>query len=743
LFEFFFKYSLPDYARSDLVFTAEWPTWLLPLGAAIAVAGLSTMLWRQRRSATLGQLLSVWALQLAMLALVGVLLLQPALKTEQLKPGENTVALVIDNSASMAYGEGRRRFDVARESLAAAIPLDSTGLTAKRYAISAATEPVETFASVEPVGPSTSIADSLIDIIDGARSRSLAAVILASDGIDTAGGLSASDLADVAAFGVPIHTIGVGRDRIPEDLELSQLVAPTDALPGSTVSARVAIRHDREGEARVRVYDGDELLATEAVQLPANATTTTTRVNIDLHDAGYHRLQFSVTGVDSEVELRNNVRSTLIKVEEQQFRVLYFEGEPRWEYKFMRRAMDPEGDISLVSLLRVSPNKFYRQGLESAEQLEAGFPTTRDELFAYDALIIGSVEAATLSDEQQQIISDFVSERGGSLLMLAGPNGLGNGGWGQSVIADLLPSRLPPSSVNSFVRTKATVQLTPQGADTEMLRLAATVEENRAAWGSLPQVADYQATGNMKPAAMTLLNVVTETGTQPLLITQPYGRGHVYILASGGTWRWQMSSPLEDQNHETFWRQFMRALVASAPQGISLSAHESQGATEVQLRAEFRDDAFRPVEGIHVSAVVTHEDGDTYTLDLLPSQDDAAVHIADAPLSETGTWYVEAIAERGGEAVHVARTSIYSESGQAEYFNIRRNSALLRRLSDATGGQYFEPGDLDALPDLLRYSNAGITEQILRPVWDAPALFLLLFIVKFSEWLLRRRWRTI
>ena len=187
----------------------------------------------------------------------------------------------------------------------------------------------------------------------------------------------------------------------------------------------------------------------------------------------------------------------------------------------------------------------------------------------------------------------------------------------------------------------------------------------------------------------------------------------------------------------------MRGLVASAPPGISLSASGSHGAAGVQLRAEFRDDAFNPLEGVRVSAVVSHEDGDTYTLDLLTSQDEPAVHVADAALSETGTWYVEAIAERDGEAIHVARTSVYSESGQAEYFNIRRNSAQLVRLSDATGGQYFEPGNLDALPDLLRYSNAGVTEQILRPVWDAPALFMLLFIVKFGEWLLRRRWRTI
>ena len=96
----------------------------------------------------------------------------------------------------------------------------------------------------------------------------------------------------------------------------------------------------------------------------------------------------------------------------------------------MCRALSDDKDLQIASLLRVSPNKFYRQGIETPEQLENGFPATRDELFAYDALIIGSVEAASLSDEQQNVIHDFVSERGGSLLMLAGPNGLGNGGLG-------------------------------------------------------------------------------------------------------------------------------------------------------------------------------------------------------------------------------------------------------------------------------------------------------------------------
>jgi uncharacterized membrane protein len=740
LFEFFFKYPRADYARSDLVFTAEWPVAWLVFIAVVAVLGIALMLWRHRARAAPGQLAVVWVLQVTMLVIAGAVLMQPALRTEQLKMDDNAVALVADRSQSMAYGDGVRRIDTAIDNLEAAVS-ESAELTTLRYAFADAVDRLDDFAALEPDGAATNIAASLVGIIDGARSQSLAAVILASDGIDTSGALSTQQLTEIAALGVPVHTIGVGGDQMPDDIELSQVIVPDKTLPGTTVTARASIRHDREGTARIRVYDGDELLATEAVALPANTTMTTALVDIDLREVGYHHLQFSVDTGGDEPELRNNSRSALVNVQEQQFRALYFEGEPRWEYKFMRRAMDPNGDIRLVSLLRVSPNKYYRQGLETPEQLQDGFPTTRDELFGYDALIIGSIEAASFSEQQLELVHSFVSERGGSLLLLAGPNGLGNGGWGQSGIADLLPAMLPPRASDSFHRYKVPVRLTPQGADMQMLRLAQPGEDNRAAWSDLPAIANYQELGSLKPAASTLLDMQTTTGNQPLLVTQPFGRGHVYILATGGTWRWQMSLPLEDQRHEKFWQQLIRALVANAPPGISLTA--SGGSTERRLRAEFRDDAYRPVEGIAVSAVVSHEDGESFTVELPPSLDESGVFTANVPLGATGTWYFEAIAERDGEPLYTTRTSAYSESEEAEYFNIRRNSALLRRLSEATGGQYFDAGNLDGIDELLRYSTAGITEQIFRPVWDAPAIFLLLLLVKFGEWLLRRRWRTI
>ena len=746
MFEALFKYGRDDYARSEIVYQGDWPVWLLYGIVIVAAIGIGTFLFRRRKRAQAWQLVAIGALQIAMVGVVVWMLLQPTLATDRLRDGENTIALVLDSSGSMAYGAPLNRFDTAQQALSSALAADDApDLAVRHYELGASARAVDNFVASAPGAAATALGNSLKDILEEARYNPLAAVVLSSDGADTSGGLTADELAELAAYGVPIHTIGVGESAMPDDIELADVTVPDKALPGSTVSARVTILHDAPGTANVKVYDGDELLQLVPVELRPGAGTTTAWVEVELIEAGPHELRFSVEQADADIaetELRNNRRATLVNVANQEYRVLYFEGEPRWEYKFMRRAVTGDEDLRIATLLRVSPNKFYRQGIDSPEQLSDGFPTTRDELFGYDALIIGSVEAASLSEEQQAVIRDFVSERGGSLMMLAGPGGLGNGGWGQSGLADVLPAQLPPSSVDTFHRKKAPVSLTPQGQGSLMLRFDADADANLAAWQELPEIADYQVIGDLKPAAVTLINADTELGAIPLLVTQPYGRGHAYILASGGTWRWQMSLPLEDQKHETFWRQLLRALVASAPEAISLRAMATGEGDDISLRAEFRDDAFRPVDDVGVVAVASHESGETLTIGLVPGEEPGVFTGRLAP-PQPGTWYFEAVAERDGEPVAVGRVSLLHEAAQSEVFGIRMNAGLLQRLSTATGGRYFEAGNLDGLSDLLRYSSSGITETEYRAIWDAPIIFLLLLALKGGEWLLRRRWGTI
>ena len=160
--------------------------------------------------------------------------------------------------------------------------------------------------------------------------------------------------------------------------------------------------------------------------------------------------------------------------------------------------VEDDPNVRLVTLLRTSPNKFYRQGVEAADELVNGFPTEELELFRYDALMIGSFEAAALTPAQHDMIREFVSRRGGSLLMLGGRRGLTDGGWGPTSVAEVLPVRLPELDGPSFAREPARALLTAAGRTSAMTRLAADDEANETAWNGLPELADFQTLGGLK-----------------------------------------------------------------------------------------------------------------------------------------------------------------------------------------------------------------------------------------------------
>ncbi|MGY8795788.1 MAG: vWA domain-containing protein, partial [Woeseiales bacterium] len=254
MFESLFKYSREDYARGEIVFINDWPEWLLYALVVVAVIAVAAGLYRRRSHASTFVLLSIGMLQLAMIAVVMFILLQPTLSSQVMRDGENSVALALDNSASMAHGLTESRFVAARQNLNNAIQADTLqNLSLRHYELGDSAELVDSFLSSIPTENATSMAGGLLRILDEARFSPLAAVVLASDGADTNGGLSADELAEIAAFGVPIHTIGVGREAMPEDIELSNVTVPDNSLPGSTVSARVTIRHDQAANARIKV----------------------------------------------------------------------------------------------------------------------------------------------------------------------------------------------------------------------------------------------------------------------------------------------------------------------------------------------------------------------------------------------------------------------------------------------------------------------------------------------------------
>src|SRR5690606_13313951 len=252
---------------------------------------------------------------------------------------------------------------------------------------------------------------------------------------------------------------------------------------------------------------------------------------------------------------------------------------------------------------RTAPEKFLRLDVDSADELASGFPKSRAELFGYSALILGSIEASFFTHDQLQMIQEFVSKRGGGLLMLGGRNSFGEGGWAGTPVAEVLPVQLERSGgERKFIQLE--VRPTRAGVIHPVTRIAATPQESEARWQTLPAVSTANVVGSLKPGATALLS--TPDGAT-VLAHQRYGRGHAMVFTPQDSWLWQMHNDIsvDDQTHETFWRQVLRYLVQDAADPIRLAAPSlARVGQSVDVSAIVEDTAFSGVNDVEVIARV-------------------------------------------------------------------------------------------------------------------------------------------
>jgi len=746
--DFLLGHSIWAFRSGELAFARGWPLWLLfALAGAGLVAILITLLRRSELHAL--QRVVIGLLQFAFLALALLLLWRPVLNVERIRDRENVVAVVVDDSGSMnaAHGEDGSWREQAVRALNDSGALKQIGASSelRLFSFNERAQSLESLDALPGGGAATRIGDALGTVTQMAASVPMAAVVLVSDGAENGGTLGEAQLARLAATGIPVHAIGVGPEQPDNDMELEQLQVPDSAVAGEVLRAVVSIRHQRQRGTRVRVYDGEKLIAAQEVPLPGKAGLTTVGVEFPAGEEGVRDLRVQLDAVAGEASALNNERRAIIDVDGRARSVLYLEGEPRWEYKFMRRAADGDRSLRVVSAMRATPNRFYRQGVKSGDELKNGLPETEAELDSYDAVILGSIEAAAFSHDQHEWLKDYVDRRGGSLMLLAGRDGMGDGGWGRVPLQALLPARLPGGPQPGYGARSTKARLTPYGQESPVGRLDADPARNEKLWSEMPSLADFQDIGPLRPGAVVLLEAQSAQRVDPLLVWQRYGRGSTWLMASASTWRWQMRLPLEDQRHELFWRQLLHALAAPAPPRVSLQAertvYEDEGS--VQIEAQVLDETYRPVPGAVVSVTAAAESGAAAPVTVEPSGRDDGRYRVRVQAATAGMYRVEMTAKVGDRALGQAETHLRRVDGVREQFGLYQHRPMLERIARETDGRYWTLDDLAGLPEAIRYSRAGMVERQTLDLWNMPLALLLLALLKLSEWLLRRLWRRL
>ncbi|HWF07009.1 MAG TPA: glutamine amidotransferase [Bryobacteraceae bacterium] len=748
MFEFLFKYPPAIFSKGKFLLLSGWPLWLLLLLIVAAAAGL---FWNMRQRHGLlsnPRATAIWLAQTALIALVLFMLWHPAISVARLRPQENVVAVLVDHSRSMGIADdGKPRIQSAEDLLNNTLLPDlQKRFQVRMYKFGRDAVRIDEARNLAADDNATRIGDSLKHIASEAGTMPLGAVVLLSDGGDNTGGIDRDTIAQLHALRLPVHTIGFGPDHFAKDIEIVDVAAPARALAQSRVSARVAIRQHGFAGSKVRlvVRENDHPISEQEITLKPDPEQSETIV-FNAGAEGAHSFQIGVTPSPGEQNTQNNSVTRLVNVASGKKRILYIEGEPRWEFKFIRRAVEDDPGLELATVLRTTQNKIYVQGNGDKDRaVQDGFPTKADVLFQYDGLIIGSVEANYFSNEQQAMIRDFADRRGGGVLFLAGRFSLSDGAYAKTPMAEMMPLRL--SNEKTWSRNFAYATLTDAGKESVITRLEEQRDQNIARWQKMPQIANYAVMGAPKPGAVVLMNV-NEAGHRPtpLLAIQNYGHGRVGVFATAGSWRWKMLQDHNDRTHSEFWSQLMRWMVTETPgQVLSSTPHQVlPDDTHVPLRVSVRDKNYETVSGATVQTTIARPDGRSDTIDLRPDPLEPGMYTGEYTADKPGTYVAETSARQDKTDLGRDALTFRREDGVAENFAAAQNRDLLQKLSSDTGGSYYTPSTAKKLSGEVAVSEAGITAHDNLDLWDMPILFLLVILIRGGEWLLRRKWGVV
>ncbi len=731
--------------------TLPWWGYLLTVLSAMALAWLAYA--RVPVKLTPAGRATLTALRFTTLLLLIVILLRPMVTVPPAAANNSLLPILVDVSRSMRLTDdgGPTRLERAK-----AIVRDLQARVSSEYRIELLTfgETLAAATDVERLAATARRSDlsgARADVGERYRTQRVAGIIVLSDGGDTA----PQEAKAGRAITAPILTVGIGGTELARDREVVNLTAGEPLLPGASIDLSVSATSAGFGTQPVELRvsaNGRPVdmrrVAPSADGAPIHQVFT---VSPDPDVPTVYTVEIPSTS--DELAAENNTRSVLVPPQTGRRKILMLEGAPGYEHTFLKRALGQDPGLDVDAVVRKGQNDdgrdtFYVQAASSRmAALSSGYPSKRSELFAYDAVIFGNIEADFFTREQLALTSQFVAERGGGLLVLGARSfdrqGLAGTALEHALPVDLTDRRGTITLAAATVTTSEpnTPALTMDGLMHPATRLSVTPDENRQKWAALPALASMAPVGGARPGAQVLAVALTAGGNpQPLIATQRYGQGRSMVFAGEASWRWRMMRPATDNSYETIWRQLARWITASAhgPVTIAPLSPTVPGITD-RISVFVRDEDYRPVANAEVAIQITAPNGEQRPLTAALSNPQEGRYAVSTRFDHAGVYRVEAIASRGTAKVGTASRPVLVGGVDLEMTQPRLNEAVLRRLSTETNGRYVNAAGADHLPSLLRESraDAGTPEQ--RDLWHNGWSLVMIVGLLATEWVMRRR----
>ena len=598
-------------------FSPQWPgqsvvgasTWNLLL-AAVAIMLIVYVYRRDGHSQRMRIFLGV--VRALLLAMVLLLLNRPVLTLGQSRTEPSVLPIMIDDSLSMRVNDadGAARITAAKKLFSDDNADLVTTLKKKHdlrfYRFDADAQPLapDALEKLEPIGQSTEVLPSILSVLQDLQGQRVAGVVVLTDGRDVPT-RNLSDLLDnLKNYGVKVYPIAIGSDAAPKNIEMQSVVVEDTAFKNDIVNVKATIRATGyEPNHPVRVVLKDK--ATGAAVHGMDGATAEKTIELSPDQSADVELQWKADEVGTkdlivdaekqpgELDEDDNSRAIQVSVLDAKISVLFVDGYPRWEYRYLKNELIRDNTFDVSCLLTSADAEFAQEGTKPIRR----FPESIEELMDYDVVVLGDVDPRFFTDNQLQLISDFVSRKGGGFAMVAGPRWSPQA-YRSTAIEPILPvaiSRVETTDPSTTITQGFRPVLTQVGSESSIFRFFADRQQNQNYLKNDIQPIFWYCRGiTAKPGVGEVYaehptDVASDGHKSPILVLGRFGAGRTLFSSIDDSWRWRFYTG--ESVFDTYWVQQLRYLARSRKIGqrkLSLTAGRAVYELGSQARISLR-----------------------------------------------------------------------------------------------------------------------------------------------------------
>ncbi|MEK6261196.1 MAG: vWA domain-containing protein [Planctomycetota bacterium] len=632
---------------------------------------------------------------------------------------------------------------------------EKTGLTPKMKTNGSPFEAaIAEIKSLRAEGDQTRPAPAVKKVLGDLRGTPPAALILFTDGVASVS--DADKLSTVAEAarrkGVQLHIVGLGSDEAAKDLQLFDTLVDEVAFVGDPMLFAAKVKGfgyaGRKVTLRLRKEGDSTALVTQEVTAPADGQALKVELSYTSPTAGEFDLVLQIVPPSDETNKENNFETRHVSVREEKIRVLLADGLPRYEFRYLKQLLERDKSIELSTLLQDADLEYAQEDRTAIQH----FPVKREDLAKFDVLVLGDLSPTLLGPAVMENVRDFVREKGGSVVFIAGPqsNPVEFGGTPLEVLlpfaaADVRAVATEATSSDSFHPA-----LTLEGQKgNSLFRLGDTEADSLRIWNGLPNLFWLVEIPKTKPGVRVFAEHPLKSGMNgrlPVIAIQQVGGGKVLFHATDETWRWRFRTG--DLHYGRYWIQAIRYLSRGRLIGKDRTAELSvdqlvyQRGQPVTLRVRFVDEKFLPTDASGVTVILDRKGEGRQTVRLTRLRESPTMFEAQVARLAEGTYHAWVSQPAFNEAPPA--TDFRIEAPQRELQRRGMDKTDLQLAAKLSHGRFYTLDDVDRLPgEIPRGTPVPLQTDEPIPLWNRWEILSLLATLLTGEWLLRKRWRLV